>query len=198
MSCRKRNSERVGGEKTTKVDVRLIAATSRNLEDLVSKGKFREDLYYRLNVVPVFLPSLREKKEDIAQLAEYLLKKYNKENNKSVTIKSDVLDVFMDYEWPGNVRELENTIERFVVMSAGKVITKADLPLNIKDQSIKSKYGIQAKDALPSTIEDIEKVRIIDALKNSNWNQAKAAKALGITARQIGYKIQKYEIKQTA
>ncbi len=187
--------ERVGGEKTIKVDIRLIAATSRNLEELVSKGKFREDLYYRLNVVPVFLPSLREKKEDIALLAEYFLKKYNKENNKSATIKSDVLDVFMDYDWPGNVRELENIIERLVVMSAGKIITKSDLPLNIKDQSIKSKYGIQSKDALPLTIEEIEKARISDALKNNNWNQSKAAKALGITPRQIGYKIQKYNLR---
>jgi len=187
--------ERVGGEKTIKVDIRLIAATSRNLEELVSKGKFREDLYYRLNVVPVFLPSLREKKEDIALLAEYFLKKYNKENNKSATIKSDVLDVFMDYDWPGNVRELENIIERLVVMSAGKIITKSDLPLTIKDQSIKSKYGIQSKDALPLTIEEIEKARISDALKNNNWNQSKAAKALGITPRQIGYKIQKYNLR---
>lgn len=187
--------ERVGGEKTIKVDIRLIVATSRNLEELVSKGKFREDLYYRLNVVPVFLPSLREKKEDIALLAEYFLNKYNKENNKSATIKSDVLDVFMDYDWPGNVRELENIIERLVVMSAGKIITKSDLPLNIKDQSIKSKYGIQSKDALPLTIEEIEKARISDALKNNNWNQSKAAKALGITPRQIGYKIQKYNLR---
>lgn len=187
--------ERVGGEKTIKVDIRLIVATSRNLEELVSKGKFREDLYYRLNVVPVFLPSLREKKEDIALLAEYFLKKYNKENNKSATIKSDVLDVFMNYDWPGNVRELENIIERLVVMSAGKIITKSDLPLTIKDQSIKSKYGIQSKDALPLTIEEIEKARISDALKNNNWNQSKAAKALGITPRQIGYKIQKYNLR---
>ena len=187
--------ERVGGEKTIKVDIRLIVATSRNLEELVSKGKFREDLYYRLNVVPVFLPSLREKKEDIALLAEYFLKKYNKENNKSATIKSDVLDVFMNYDWPGNVRELENIIERLVVMSAGKIITKSDLPLTIKDQSIKSKYGIQSKDALPLTIEEIEKARISDALKNNNWNQSKAAKALGITPRQIGYKIKKYNLR---
>jgi len=188
--------ERVGGEKTIKVDVRLIAATSRNIEELVSKGKFREDLYYRLNVVPIFLPALREKEEDIFPLTEYFLKKYNAENKKSVTIKPDVLDVFMDYGWPGNVRELENTIERLVVMSPGKVITRADLPLNIKDQSIKLRYGIKAKDALSSTIEEIEKAKIIDALKNSNWNQSKAAKALGITARQIGYKMQKYKIKQ--
>ena len=190
--------ERVGGEKTIKVDARLIAATSRNLEELVSNGKFREDLYYRLNVVPVFLPSLRERKEDTSLLAEYFLKKYNAENKKSVVIKPEVIDVFMDYDWPGNVRELENTIERLVVMSAGKALTKADLPLNIKDRSIKSKYGIQAKDALPSTIEDIERARILDALTNAAWNQSKAAKTLGITARQIGYKIQKYEIRQSA
>lgn len=188
--------ERVGGEKTIKVDVRLIAATSRNLEELVSTGKFREDLYYRLNVIPIFLPSLRERKVDIAMLTEYFLKKYNEENRKSVRIKPDVLDIFMNYEWPGNVRELENTIERLVVMSAGKIITKSELPLSMKDQSIKSRYGIQSKDALPSTIEDIEKATILDALKNSNWIQAKAAKALGITARQIGYKMKKYDIRQ--
>jgi len=187
--------ERVGGERTIKVDVRLIAATSRNLEELVSSGKFREDLYYRLNVIPVFLPSLRERKVDIAMLTEYFLKKYTEENRKSVRIKPDVLDIFMNYEWPGNVRELENTIERLVVMSAGKVITKVDLPLNIRDQSIKSKYGIQAKDALSSTIEDIERAKISDALKNTNWNQSRAAKALGITARQIGYKMKKYKIQ---
>lgn len=186
--------ERVGGEKTIKVDIRLIAATSRNLEDLVAKGNFREDLYYRLNVVPIFIPALRERKNDIHLLTEYFLNKYNEENGKAVTMKPDMLDVLMAYDWPGNVRELENTIERLVVMSAGKVITKNDLPLNIKDRSIKSKYGIQAKDALPSTIEDIEKVKILEALKNSHWVQAKAAKALGITARQIGYKMKKYNL----
>lgn len=186
--------ERVGGEKSIKVNIRLIAATSRDLEELVSKGTFREDLYYRLNVVPIFLPPLRDKKEDIPVLAEHFLKKYNDENNKSVKITSDVLDLLIDYDWPGNVRELENTIERLVVMSGGKVITKNDLPLNIKERSIKARYGIQSKDALPSTIEEIEKVNILAALKNSNWVQAKAAKALGITQRQIGYKIKKYNL----
>ena len=189
-----REFERVGGEKTTKVDVRLIAATSRNLEDLVSEGKFREDLYYRLNVVPVFLPSLKEKIEDIPLLVEYFLKKYNEENQKSVSITSDALNTFINYDWPGNVRELENTIERLVVMSRGKVITPSDLPFNIRDHTLKAKYASQIKDALPSTIEGIEKVKILDAIKKTGGIQAKAARELGITPRQIGYKIKKYDL----
>lgn len=189
--------ERVGGEKTIKVDVRLIAATSRNLEELVSLGKFREDLYYRLNVVPVFLPSLRERKEDISLLAEYFLKKYTEENRRFVKIAPDVLNIFMNYDWPGNVRELENTIERLVVMSGGKSITSSDLPLNIREQSIKARYTVQVKDALPLTIEDIEKTKILDALQRTGWVQAKAAKLLGITPRQIGYKMKKYNIQET-
>ena len=115
-----REFERVGGEKTIKVDVRLIAATSRNLEELVSKGKFREDLFYRLNVVPIFMPALRERREDIPLLVEFFLKRFNKENNKNVSISPDALRVLADYNWPGNVRELENTIERLVVMSGRK------------------------------------------------------------------------------
>jgi Nif-specific regulatory protein len=186
--------ERVGGEKTMKVDVRLIAATSRNLEELVSSGKFREDLYYRLNVVPLYLPPVRERQVDIPVLTDYFLEKYNRENGKSVTITPDVLNIFMDYDWPGNVRELENTIERLVVMTAGKVITLRDIPLNIKDRSIKSKYAV--KEALPSTIADIEKTNIMEALKKTGWVQAKAARLLGITPRQIGYKIRIYGIKE--
>lgn len=188
--------ERVGGEKTIKVNVRLIAATSRNLEELVSTGKFREDLYYRLNVVPIFLPPLQDRTGDIPVLVDYFLKKYNEENNKSIEITSDVLNVLMDYEWPGNVRELENTIERLVVMSGGTVITKSELPLNIRDHLVKSKYAAQIKDALPSTIKNIEKVRILDALNRTGWNQAKAARLLSITPRQIGYKIKRHRIEK--
>ncbi|BCB97159.1 sigma-54-dependent Fis family transcriptional regulator [Dissulfurispira thermophila] len=188
--------ERVGGEKTLKVDVRLIAATSRNLEELVSLGRFREDLYYRLNVIPIFLPPLRERKEDIPLLTDYFLKKYNNENHKSVKITHEVLNIFLSYEWPGNVRELENTIERLVVMASGSNITSSDLPLNIREQPIKDRYAIQIKDALPSTIQDIEKARILDALQKTGWVQAKAAKLLGITPRQIGYKMKKYNIQE--
>lgn len=188
--------ERVGGEKTLKVDVRLIAATSRNLEELVSLGKFREDLYYRLNVIPIFLPPLRERKEDIPLLTEFFLKKYNDENHKSVKITQEILNIFLNYEWPGNVRELENTIERLVVMSADSNITLSDLPLNIREQSLKARYAIQIKDALPSTIEAVEKTKILEALQKTGWIQAKAAKLLGITPRQIGYKMRKYNIHE--
>jgi Nif-specific regulatory protein len=188
--------ERVGGERTIKVDVRLVAATSRDIEELLAEGKFREDLYYRLNVVPLFLPSLRERKEDIPVLVDYFLKKYNEENQKSLRLASDVLSLFMDYDWPGNVRELENTIERLVVMSRGKVATAEDLPLSIRDRSLKARYAVHGKDALPSTIEDIERTNILDALKKTGWVQAKAARLLGITARQIGYKMKKYNLQQ--
>jgi len=188
--------ERVGGEKTIKVDVRLVAATSRNLEGLVKEGKFREDLYYRLNVVPVYLPPLRDRREDIPLLQEFFLKKYNKENNRAVQITPEVLNILMNYDWPGNVRELENTIERVVVMCSGKTATRTDLPVNIRDHSFKAKFAAQLKDALPSTIEDIEKTKLIEALTRTGWNQAKAARILGITPRQIGYKLKKYDLKQ--
>lgn len=186
--------ERVGGEKTIKADVRLIAATSRNLEELVSTGAFREDLYYRLNVVPILLPSLRERKEDITVLTEHFLKKYNEENAKELAITNDILSTLVSYEWPGNVRELENTIERLVVMSRDRIAQSSDLPLNIREHSFRTKYSVQIKDALPSTIEDIEKSKIVDALKRTGGIQAKAARILGLTARQIGYKMKKYNI----
>jgi Nif-specific regulatory protein len=188
--------ERVGGEKTIKVDVRLIAATSRNLEDLVSSGKFREDLYYRLNVVPLYLPPLRERKVDIPVLVEFFLKKYNEENAKSSQITPEVLDALIDYDWPGNVRELENTIERLVVMSAKKTLALSDLPLNIRDRALRAACAVQTKDALPAAIADIEKIKIIDALKKAGWVQARAARLLGLTPRQIGYKIKRYGIEE--
>ncbi len=188
--------ERVGGERTIKVDVRLVAATSRDLEALVSEGKFREDLYYRLNVVPIFLPPLRDRREDVPVLVDHFLKKYNEENHKSVKITPDILNLFMDYDWPGNVRELENTIERLVVMSRGKTTTAEELPLNFRNRSAKTRYAVQGKDALPSAIEDIEKTTILDALKRTGWVQAKAARLLGITPRQIGYKINKYNLQR--
>ncbi|TAN44658.1 MAG: nif-specific transcriptional activator NifA [Nitrospirae bacterium] len=190
--------ERVGGEKTISADVRLIAATSRNLEDLVAKGIFREDLYYRLNVVPVFLPALRERKEDIQLLIEHFLKKYNNENAKSLKITPSAIDILSAYDWPGNVRELENTIERLVVMSSGAKIAASDIPADIRDKSAGSRYGIQLKDALPSAVKDIERLRILDALQKTNGVHAKAARLLGLTSRQIGYKIKKYGIEWKA
>lgn len=187
-----REFERLGGEKTIRVDVRIIAATSRNLEELIKLGKFREDLYYRLNVVPIFIPPLRERIEDIPLLIEHFLNKFNKKHRKRVSISKAVFKALMDYDWPGNVRELENTIERLVVMAKDSTIGADALPLSIKG-------GICHRPligpmALPSTVAEIEKERIKDALEKSGWVQIRAARMLGITPRQIGYKIKKYRI----
>src|SRR4030066_505210 len=184
--------ERVGGERTTKVDVRLIAATSRNLEELVLKGKLREDLYYRLNVVPIYLPPLRARKEDILLLTDHFLKKYNEENDKNISISPESLRILIGYSWPGNVRELENTMERLVVMSNGKSIEPSDLPINLR---LLSSKGVLQKDSLKTGIEDMEKSSILHALEETGWVQAKASRVLGITSRQIGYKMKKYDIK---
>ena len=183
--------ERVGGERTIKVDVRLIAATSRNLEELVLKGKFREDLYYRLNVVPIFMPALRERKEDILPLTEHFLNRFNEENRKAISISPKALKILAGYNWPGNVRELENAIERIVVMSNGKSIEPVDLPLNLK---VHSSRDILHKESLSSGIEEMERSSILHALEETGWIQAKAARILGITSRQIGYKMKKYAI----
>jgi Nif-specific regulatory protein len=184
-----REFERVGGERTIKVDVRLIAATSRNLEELVSRGKFREDLFYRLNVVPLLLPAIRERKEDIPLLVEFFLRRFNEENNKDVSVSPESLRVLVDYNWPGNVRELENTIERLVVMSGRKTVRPADLPLNLK---LPAHEEVLQKESLKAGIEDIEKSSILDALEKTGWVQAKAARMIGLTPRQIGYKMKKY------
>ncbi|HAM52887.1 MAG TPA: nif-specific transcriptional activator NifA [Nitrospiraceae bacterium] len=188
-----REFERVGGEKTIKVDVRLIAATSRNLEELVKASKFREDLYYRLNVVPIFLPALRERKEDIPLLTEFFLKRFNEENQKNISHSPEALRILMEYDWPGNVRELENTIERLVVMSHRSIIRASDLPVALR---IPETTVMPPKGSLKSTIEETEKLRILAALEKTAWVQAKAAKVLGITPRQIGYKILKYGLKK--
>ncbi|MDA8083901.1 MAG: nif-specific transcriptional activator NifA [Nitrospiraceae bacterium] len=193
-ALQEREFERVGGEKTISVNVRVVAATSRDLEEYVRTRRFREDLYYRLNVVPVFIPPLRDRKEDIPILAEYFMKKYNEENGKEASISPEVLRVFDTYTWPGNVRELENTIERLVVMSTVKTIQVRDIPAQIRDMSHKAVQSARAADALPSTVADMEKQRIIDALESSGGNQTRAARLLGITPRQIGYKIKKYAI----
>lgn len=186
-----REFEHVGGERTIKVDVRLIAATSRNLEELVLKGRFREDLFYRLNVVPILMPALRERKEDIPVLVEFFLRRFNEENNKDISLSPEAMRILADYNWPGNVRELENTMERLVVMSGRNVIRPPDLPINLK---LPAHEGLLQKESLRAGIEDIEKASIFDALEKTGWIQAKAARLIGLTPRQIGYKMKKYGI----
>ena len=193
-----RRFERVGSSKSITVDVRIIAATNRNLEEAVKEGKFREDLYYRLNVVPLRIPSLRERKEDIPPLVGHFLQLYNEENGREVKISNEALDTLLIHDWPGNVRELENCIERMIVMAKNDLIMTEDVPItidtNISDnRSDESDLYGQAK-TLDHTIEDMEKERITEALKRAGYVQAKAARQLGITSRQIGYKIKKYRI----
>ncbi len=177
---------RVGGNTRIKIDVRIIAATNRNLEDDVKSGNFREDLFYRLNVVKITIPPLRERKEDIQPLALHFLSKFNQKNNKSIlTLDSDVLSVFMDYDWPGNVRELENVIERAVVLCQQDIITIKYLPKSIRElhfsQSPKNEYDLN--------LIETEKRLLLRALEKTSWNQTRSAMILGISRKQLRTKM---------
>jgi len=188
--------ERVGGTEKIEVDVRIIAATNKNLEEKIKDGSFREDLYYRLNVISVKIPPLRERKEDILPMIESFIEKYCKENNKEkLEISKEAADVLMKYNYPGNVRELENIIERAVVLTRGKVITLNDLPMNIKGFKEEKTIAALGKGSLTEQIEAIEKQLIFDALQQSSGNQTKAGKLLGLTERNLRYKLKKYNIK---
>ncbi|MCB9481316.1 MAG: sigma 54-interacting transcriptional regulator [Desulfobacteraceae bacterium] len=184
--------ERVGGTKTVNIDVRVIAATNKNLEDAVEKGEFRGDLYYRLNVFPIFLPPLRDRKTDILLLADHFLVKYSKENNKEIKrLSTPAIDMLMAYHWPGNVRELENCIERAVLLSEEGVIHTYHLPPTIQ-------MG-DSTDTLPSAsleeaVETLEREMIIDSLKNSKGNVTKAADILKTTVRKFSYKAKLYGV----
>lgn len=188
--------ERVGGTEIIEVDVRIIAATNKNLEQKIKEGTFREDLYYRLNVVSIKIPPLRERKEDILPMIEGFVEKYCEENNKvKLDISKEAADVLMKFNYPGNVRELENIIERAVVLTRGKVITLNDLPMNIKGFKEEKTLAALGKGTLTEQVEALEKQLIFDALQESGGNQTKAGKLLGLTERNLRYKLKKYNIK---
>jgi DNA-binding NtrC family response regulator len=188
--------ERVGSSQTLKVDVRVIAATNHNLEEAIQKGTFREDLYYRLNVVTISLPPLRERKEDIPPLIEHFLKKYSRENQKPVvSLSKEAKDLLMNYPYPGNIRELENIIERAVVLCRGDSITTQDLPLNLQESKAEDLMKEMAGGrTLRETLEEIERLQINQALEKSHGVQTKAAEELGISERVLRYKMKKYGI----
>lgn len=184
-----REVERLGGLHPVKVDVRIVTATNKNLDEEVKKGAFREDLYYRLNVVNIRVPPLRERKEDILLLIDFFLKKYNARHKKNVKgVTREVRDILMKYDYPGNVRELENITERAIVLTRGDYISKEDLPA----------FSGETKDLLEKnmkeTVETIERNMILDALISSEWVQTKAASILGLSERMLRYKIKKYAI----
>ena len=175
---------RVGSNEEIDVDVRVLAATNRNLKTLVDKGMFREDLYYRLNVVTIHVPPLKERREDILPLAEYFLKKYAVENNSRVqTFSPEVIEFMLNYSWPGNVRELENLIERGVILSKKDAITLAELP-----QDVIHSAPVEGK-----TIEAVERNHIMNVLEETNGNISKAAKILGIRRMTLYNKLKKID-----
>ncbi len=188
--------QRLGSNLTLKTDVRVIAATHRNLEEAMKKGEFREDLYYRLDVISIYLPHLRERKEDIPLLIDYFLKKYSKQNQKSISnISMEARNLLLHYPYPGNVRELENLIERAVVLCRGEIITTQDLPFHLQEERPEREWEYQKRvKSLPESLEEIERDLIVKALHQHQGIQTKAAESLGISERVLRYKMKKYGI----
>jgi DNA-binding NtrC family response regulator len=189
--------ERVGGSETLTIDVRILAATNKNLEDAISKGSFREDLFYRLNVVSIEIPPLRRRREDVAPLLEYYLHRFAKENKrKKISFSKEAWDDLLRYDYPGNVRELENIVQRSVIMSRGEYITTEDLPQlfrsPIKEVSLPRS---KTDSSLTEQVEQLEKDMIFEALSIHKNNQSKAAKQLGISERNLRYKLKKWRVK---
>lgn len=192
--------ERVGDHRTMKVDVRIIVSTNQDIEKLMAEKRFREDLYYRLNVISINIPPLRERKEDLPPLLDHFIKLYSKENHKKIeNISQDVLNILMDYNWPGNIRELENIIERAVILDTDNVIDREDLPEIIRNGvTIVKKEAVTADQDIPASLKDAlevpEKVYILQILKEVGWNKKKAARKLGVNRTTLYNKLKKYNL----
>lgn len=195
-----RKFEPIGSTQSVETDVRILAATNANLEKAVREGRFREDLYYRLNVIPVQIPALRERACDIPLLVDHFMEKYSKENScQPPILNDDVIKVLMNYRWPGNVRELENTIERLVVLKPGKDVVKEDLPEKFVEmtQSYFTKNSFAIPDtgiSLKNVVDDFENSLIIKALNKTNWNKNQAAHLLKLNRTTLVEKIKKRNI----
>jgi|Deesub1362B_J571_1020462.scaffolds.fasta_scaffold00651_13 DNA-binding NtrC family response regulator len=189
--------KRIGGTRDIEVDIRVIAATNRNLKALVREGKFREDLFYRLNVIPITIPPLRERPEDIELLVKYYINHFNREFNKQVKgITDEAMKILLNYHWPGNVRELKNVIERIMILESGDMITEDHIPHEIRNPAdFAGGYQDLPFPAGGLSLEEVERTLIKKALHYANWNKAKAARLLGISRHALRYKIQKYELQ---
>ncbi len=187
--------QRVGSDRPYRVDVRIVAATNRDLQQMVRDGSFREDLYYRLNVVAIEVPPLRRRKEDIPLLTEHFIEIFSRKNRKLVKgVTPQVMDIFMKYDWPGNVRELENVLERAVILMRGEFITENDLPLSLQKLGAAPSVG-SSSDSLPEislTLAEMEKRMILRVLEETGGNKSEAARRLGITRRTLKLKLKKY------
>ncbi len=203
--------ERVGGIKTLRVDVRLIAATNRNLEALIADGRFREDLFYRLNVVPIALPALRDRREDIPLLVQHFIEKYNRRLGKRVErVDEGALEILTAYGWPGNIRELENVMERSVLFADGPLVTVAQLPETLRERTgaaavpvapvgalgaIAAPSGASMKDIVRQAQADLEKTLISRALEETNGNVTRAAKQLQISRKSLQVKMKELGLR---
>jgi len=190
---------RIGGAKTIKVDTRLISATNKHLERALAEGRLREDFYYRINIIPIVIPPLRERKEDIPLLVTHFIGKLNEREGTQIRgVSEEALEMLMNHYWPGNVRELENIMERMVALADGEVITTTQLPPQIRDAN---KTGVLKGQILNGTItfpeagEQFEKSVIVDALEKAHYVQTKAAELLGISRRILKYKMDKFGIQ---
>jgi len=188
--------ERVGGERTVKVDVRIIAATNRDLKGEVAAGRFREDLFYRINMIPIVLPPLRERREDIPLLVEHFVQKHAPHTNPAVGgIRDDALGRMMAYHWPGNVRELENAVNQALVFAEGDRIDIASLPAILQGGDETDKLSVpQGEMALPEILDELERQLILKAFKKANGVKTETARLLGIKTSALYYKLDKYEI----
>ena len=187
-----REFERLGGTDTVRVNVRLIAATNKDMETAIAEGKFREDLYYRLNVFTIFVPSLRERKADLLLLADHFLEKFSREHSKVIKrISTPAIDMLMAYHWPGNVRELENVLERAILVCDGAVIHGHHLPPSLQTADAS---GTVTRVSLKDAVAAYERDLIQDALKTTRGNRAKAARLLDTTERILNYKVRGYAI----
>lgn len=186
---------RIGGNKPIKADCRIIAATNRNLEKEIETGGFREDLYYRLNVISIHMPPLRERKEDIPLLADHFIKKYALENQKFIKgIDQMAMDALLSYDWPGNIRELENIIERAIVLTKQETIALDDLPNKIINKGSGNAVSKGIADLSGLKLDELERAVVLKTLEAENWNQTKAAARLGITRRQLRLRMVKYKL----
>lgn len=186
--------ERVGGTHPIKVDVRIIAATNKNLEKEVKENRFREDLFYRLNVFKINVPPLRDRKEDIIELSNFFISKFSKEMNKKITgLSPEAIKILKNYSWPGNIRELQNVIERAVVLCKDDIITPRELPDNLsKEVEMRDQIEIKSGETLDSAMERIEKSIILKALKKCGFSQTRTAEYLGVKRTTLRYKLEKY------
>jgi transcriptional regulator with PAS, ATPase and Fis domain len=181
--------ERVGGEETLEVDVRVIAATNKNLTEEMKKGTFREDLYYRLNVIPIFVPPLRERKDDIPLLVSHFLQKFSQERGKEIkSFSPEVMEILLAHSWPGNVRELENVIDHAIIIAKQDKILTKDLPQFLLQKPLPTQEL--------TTLQDYEKNLILKTLKETNWNKHKASKRLNINRSTLYGKMKRYGLEK--